>query len=61
MKEFSTLHPLGSYTLCTFWGRFCNITLSTLCNLFGVGTFPANTLIALQRLQSLAFGFGTFA
>jgi len=23
--------------------------------------FPANTLITLQRLQSLAFGFGTFA
>jgi|WetSurMetagenome_2_1015567.scaffolds.fasta_scaffold06977_6 hypothetical protein len=27
----------------------------------GVGLFPANTLIALQRLQSLAFGCGTFA
>jgi hypothetical protein len=27
----------------------------------GVGQFPANTLIALQRLHSLAFGCGTFA
>ena len=27
----------------------------------GVGLFPANTLIPLQRLQSLASGFGTFA
>jgi len=26
-----------------------------------VGLFPANALIALQRLHSLAFGFGTFA
>ncbi|MBA4418441.1 MAG: hypothetical protein C0392_11130 [Syntrophus sp. (in: bacteria)] len=26
-----------------------------------VGIFHANTLITLQRLQSLAFGFGTFA
>jgi hypothetical protein len=27
----------------------------------GVGLFPANTLITLLRLHSLAFGFGTFA
>ena len=27
----------------------------------GAGLFPANTLIPLQRLHSLAFGFGTFA
>ena len=26
-----------------------------------VGLFPANTLITLLRLHSLAFGFGTFA
>ena len=27
----------------------------------GARLFPANMLIPLQRLQSLAFGFGTFA
>ena len=27
----------------------------------GVGLFPANTLIPLLQLHSLAFGFGTFA
>ncbi len=26
-----------------------------------VASYPANTIIALQRLHSLAFGFGTFA
>jgi hypothetical protein len=41
--------------------QIINAKIEFLMMSIGVGLFPANTLISLQRLQSLAFGFGTFA